>query len=105
VPVGDYPITGTSASAVGYVLDFVPATLSVLPNPVPQASTVIEYSQSLLYGRNIGMQNMCLGTGPLLVSAAVDTPDRLDREWSRVRQLPNLTNCVEVGERYGCKDF
>ncbi|HWS14194.1 MAG TPA: MBG domain-containing protein, partial [Rhodocyclaceae bacterium] len=104
-PVGTYPITGTSASAVGYVLDFVPATLSVLPNPVPQASTVIEYAQSLLYGRNIGMQNMCLGTGPLLVSAAVDTPDRLDREWSRVRQLPNLTNCVEVGERHGCKDF
>jgi hypothetical protein len=48
---------------------------------------------------------MCLGTGPLLVSAAVDTPDRLDREWSRVRQLPNLTNCVEVGERHGCQDF
>ncbi len=103
--VGTYPITGASASAVGYVLDFVPATLQVLPNPVPQSSTVIEYAQSLLYGRNIGMQNMCLGTGPLLVSAAVDTPDRLDREWSRVRQLPNLTNCVEVGERHGCQDF
>jgi hypothetical protein len=104
-PVGNYPITGAFGSPVGYILDFVPGTLSIPPNPIPADNAVIEYGQTQVYGRNLGTQQMCLGTGPLLVSAAVDNPDRLDREWSRVRQLPNLTNCVEVGERHGCHDF
>jgi filamentous hemagglutinin family protein len=106
-PAGDYSITGEFISPVGYLLDFVPGTLTVLPQrpSQPVYYTVIEYGQTQLYGRNLGVSNMCLATGPLLVSAEVDNPDQLDREWSRVRQLPNLTNCVEVAERHGCQDF
>jgi hypothetical protein len=106
-PAGGYPITGTFISPVGYLLDFVPGTLTVLPQRPrqPVYYTVIEYGQTQLYGRNLGVSNMCLATGPLLVRAEVDNPDQLDREWSRVRQLPNLTNCVEVAERHGCQDF
>jgi hypothetical protein len=29
----------------------------------------------------------------------------LSIEWSRVRQKPNLSNCIDLGQRNACSDF
>jgi hypothetical protein len=48
---------------------------------------------------------MCASTGPALLDRASQGVDILSLEWSRVRQRPNLSNCVDLGERNGCSDF
>lgn len=107
-PVGAYPLVGAFASPVGYVLSTINGTLTVTPfdiTEIPGRSDVITTSQSYLYDRNLGIANMCIASGPMVVEKAARTGDRLETEWSRVRQRPNLSNCIELDERNTCFDF
>ena len=60
---------------------------------------------SFVYDRNLGLPPMCAATGPALLDKATQGVNILSLEWSRVRQRPNLSNCVDLGERNGCSDF
>jgi hypothetical protein len=58
-----------------------------------------------LYGANIGTSVMCQPTGPLQAQGTTKGADLLSMEWARVREQPNLSNCVGITERSGCDDF
>ncbi|HMV54151.1 MAG TPA: hypothetical protein PLV48_07410 [Rhodocyclaceae bacterium] len=60
---------------------------------------------SFLYDRNLGLPMMCSSTGPVALDRGEQGIDILSLEWSRVRQRPNLSNCVDLAERNGCSDF
>jgi filamentous hemagglutinin family protein len=88
------------------------------PTPVPEPLPPISLAQdsigrlirdtpetSFLYDRNLGLPAMCAATGPAMLDRATQGVDILSLEWSRVRQRPNLSNCVDLGERNGCSDF
>ena len=115
-PSGAYPInlgvfpSGESerVSAVGYNLSLTPGTLKVFPPPAdPDPNDELRQTNdpTYLYDRNLGLPTMCIATGPLMGVMATQGRDILSLEWSRVRQRPNLSNCVDVEERNGCGDF
>jgi hypothetical protein len=81
----------------------------VQPPPRTFAPSIINdvtFSSSGLYGKNFGLQSVCAGTGPLArVAGTTDENDPLAREWSRVRDNPNLSNCIGLVQRYSCDGF
>ncbi len=73
---------------------------------MPSIVTDVSMPTSDLYGANYGTQRACVGTGPLAgASGAGDANDTLAMEWSRVRESPNLSNCIGLAQRYSCGDF
>jgi hypothetical protein len=108
-PPGAYPITLSAplASPAGYRVAFTPGTLSVLGSSVPEnPEREIALQSTDVYGRNLGLPALCSATGPdWFERAAQASTDLLSIEWSRVRQKPNLSNCLDLGQRNGCSDF
>lgn len=108
-PVGTYPISVTAASSpVGYFVTTRNGLLSVIASPPSSAtdSARIISEDSLLYDRNYGTTNLCTPAGPLAVpGSATALVDNLAREWTRVRERPNLSNCLGLSERNDCDDF
>jgi hypothetical protein len=110
-PVGRYPIDASSpfSSPVGYRIEFLPGTLTVIrPGGLDdETGGVLRTTPetSFLYDRNLGLPAMCVATGPVIADGATQGSDILSLEWSRVRQRPNLSNCVDVAEQNGCSDF
>lgn len=110
-PPGRYAIDGGGLSARNYDFQQAPDNATALTintvdldgeeNNVLRPSTETTY----LYDRNLGLPAMCIATGPLMAAMATQGADILSIEWSRVRLRPNLSNCVDVGERNGCSDF
>lgn len=106
-PIGVYPITEATpySSPVGYIVTFSPGRLGVLNIPDYGEKKVPGLDGTYLYDRNIGVPHMCVATGPLAIQTAMQGADLLDVEWSRVRQKPNVTNCIALGERNTCDSF
>lgn len=106
-PIGLYPITQATpySSPVGYNVTFAQGQLGVQGIPDQGEKKVPGLDGTYLYDRNIGLPHMCVATGPLAVQTAMQGADLLDVEWSRVRQKPNVTNCIALGERYTCDSF
>lgn len=111
---GQYAITGGGLSAVNYVFRQAPenaTALAVLPRTVlavfrPDPQRDVSFASTALYGENIGLQRSCAGTGPLArADASSDARDPLAVEWSRVRDNPNLSNCIGLVRRYSCDSF
>lgn len=125
---GDYPITGSFTSPVGYRVDVVPALLTVEPlqraviaepepPPPPTPGGLFPVSglqtffsdreRSFVYENNMGGLNVCVGSNQPIASLlhGDDTADRLAIEWKRVRTQPNLNNCIVINSQHGCGDF
>jgi filamentous hemagglutinin family protein len=106
-PIGLYPITEATpySSPVGYIVTFAPGLLGVQSIPDQGEKKTPGLDGTYLYDRNIGLPHMCVATGPLAIQTATQGADLLDVEWSRVRQKPNVTNCIALGERNTCDSF
>ncbi|MEM5386215.1 filamentous hemagglutinin N-terminal domain-containing protein [Paraburkholderia phymatum] len=109
---GQYPIDPNFMSNVGYVVNEVPATLTVITplNPVAQAGLQSFFSneeQTFVYENNLQGTNICIGSNqPLFTTAAPgDNQDILAVEWKRVRSQPNLNSCMLLNSPHGCGDF
>ncbi|WP_426101180.1 MBG domain-containing protein [Massilia sp. TSP1-1-2] len=108
---GQYPINGGGLSARNYVFQQAPSNLTALSVTaalalMPSITHDVSMPSSDLYGANFGMQRACVGSGSLAgASGAGDANDSLAMEWSRVRQTPNLSNCIGLAQRYSCGDF
>ena len=110
-PTGQYAIDGSGLIAKNYVFQQAPGNQSALTVTAPlllMPSIINEVSMpsSDLYGANFGVQRACVGSGPLASAAGGgDANDTLAMEWARVRETPNLSNCVGLAQRYSCGDF
>jgi filamentous hemagglutinin family protein len=110
-PAGQYAINGGGLTARNYVFQQAPSNLTALTvTPartfMPSIANNVSMPSSDLYGSNFGSQRACVGTGPLAgASGAGDANDTLAMEWSRVRESPNLSNCIGLAQRYSCGDF
>ncbi|MET0983654.1 MAG: filamentous hemagglutinin N-terminal domain-containing protein [Telluria sp.] len=110
---GRYPVVGGGLAAVNYVFQQAPgnaSALAVVPSPEtvfrPDTQRDLTFANTELYGPNIGLQRSCAGTGPLArADVAGDAQDALAIDWSRVRDNPNLSNCIGVVRRYSCDSF
>ncbi|SEJ18798.1 filamentous hemagglutinin family N-terminal domain-containing protein [Paraburkholderia diazotrophica] len=109
---GQYPIDPNFLSSVGYVVNEVPATLTVItpPNPVAQAGLQSFFSnqeQTFVYENNLQGTNICIGSNQPLFTTATpgDNQDILAVEWKRVRSQPNLNSCMLLNSPHGCGDF
>jgi filamentous hemagglutinin family protein len=114
-PIGTYPIDPNFASSVGYVVNQVPGTLTVLPLPDSQLPLALSgllaffgsSEQTFVYENNLQGTNICIGsTQPLFTTAPPgEQQDLLAVEWKRVRQQPNLNSCLITNGEHGCGDF
>jgi filamentous hemagglutinin family protein len=114
-PVGQYPVTGTFASLVGYNLAIVPGTLTVTPLPVNGQifdrtglqPLFTAQEQSFVYESNLGGIHVCVGSNePILALQQPEgAADKLAVEWKRVRSRPNLNSCLVVNGQHGCDEF
>lgn len=114
-PIGTYPIDPNFASSVGYVVNRIPGTLTVLPVAYTWstlASGVLQAffgheEQTFVYENNLQGTNICIGsTQPLFTTAPPgEKQDLLAVEWKRVRQQPNLNSCMITNGEHGCGDF
>ncbi len=113
-PPGSYAVEGGGLSAVNYVFRQSPQNTGafvLLPPPVSVIPVIggtrsPETEPSYVYDRNFGPVGMCLpGASLTSPTGQAATPDLLELEWSRLRQRPNLSNCVSVGNRDYCRDF
>ncbi|MBN3761800.1 filamentous hemagglutinin N-terminal domain-containing protein [Burkholderia sp. Ac-20365] len=109
---GQYPINPNFASSVGYIVDEVPGTLTVVPviNPVANAGLQSFFSneqQTFVYENNLQGTNICIGSNQPIFSTAPpgDNQDLLAVEWKRVRSQPNLNSCMLLNSQHGCGDF
>lgn len=108
---GQYPVNAGGLTASNYVFQHAPGNLTALTvsgvvQSMPSISNEVSMPSSDLYGANFGLQRACVGSGPLAgPSGAGDANDSLAMEWSRVRETPNLSNCVGLAQRYRCGDF
>jgi filamentous hemagglutinin family protein len=109
---GQYPIDPNFLSNVGYVVNEVPATLTVTAplNPVAQAGLQSFFSneeQTFVYENNLQGTNICIGSNQPLFTTATpgDNQDILAVEWKRVRSQPNLNSCMLLNSPHGCGDF
>ncbi|KXU83299.1 hypothetical protein CI15_29845 [Paraburkholderia monticola] len=115
-PVGQYPITGTFTSLVGYKVTEVPGTLTVTPLPLDNGQVFdrtglqplfTAQEQSFVYESNLGGIHVCVGSDqPILALQQPEgAADKLAVEWKRVRTRPNLNSCVIVNGQHGCDEF
>jgi hypothetical protein len=123
-PPGRYAINGSGLDAANYVFSQAPGNASALtvlptgpsaqllalmaevPAMMPAVSRDSSYEASSVYGKNFGLPGLCLASGPLAAQAgSAGGGDLLAVEWSRVRLRPNLSNCLDLGQRNGCQDF
>ncbi|MBP0593950.1 filamentous hemagglutinin N-terminal domain-containing protein [Paraburkholderia sp. LEh10] len=109
---GQYPINPNFVSNVGYIVNEVPATLTVttFQNPVVRAGLQSFFGneeQTFVYENNLQGANICIGSNqPLFTTAAPgDNQDILAVEWKRVRSQPNLNSCMLLSSPHGCGDF
>jgi hypothetical protein len=109
---GRYAVTGSGLVAANYRLVQFPdneTALTVVPSTsrtTPSIWKDVTFESSNVYGKNLGAPPVCIGTAMLAFGpAAADVDDWLSLEWSRLRQNPNLNNCIGVGQRNGCQDF
>ncbi|MEX3812697.1 beta strand repeat-containing protein [Paraburkholderia sp. BR13439] len=120
-PAGGYPIDPNFASSVGYIVNEVPGTLTVIPlqnsnpqgpipNPVAQSGLQTFFSsqeQTFVYENNLQGTNICIGSNQPLFSTTPpgENQDILALEWKRVRSQPNLNSCMLTNAQHGCGDF
>ncbi len=108
---GSYAINGGGLAARNYVFQDAPSNLTALTVnaasiQMPSIVNDVSMPASDLYGANYGSQRACVGSGPLAsASGSGDANDTLAMEWSRVRESPNLSNCIGLAQRYSCGDF
>jgi filamentous hemagglutinin family protein len=111
-PPGRYAINGAGLAARNYV--FMQAlsnatALTVEPSIFGMTPSILKdvtFESSALYGKNFGVQRLCAGTGPLArANGAPDSNDPLAIEWSRVKDNPNLSNCIGLVQRFSCDNF
>ncbi len=127
---GQYPINPSFASSVGYIVNDVPATLTItqtttppppispesppitptIPDPVSKSGLQTFFSseeQTFVYENNLQGTNICVGSNQPLFSTTPtgDNDDILAVEWKRVRSQPNLNSCLVVNSQHGCGDF
>jgi filamentous hemagglutinin family protein len=106
---------GSLAAGSGYRLAFVPSTLDVIaPTIVADGLTshfdfksVALETRSDVYGVNFSLPNVCTAASTL--RDAVDADARgappLAIEWSRLRNQPQLTSCLNLREAGDCAAF
>jgi filamentous hemagglutinin family protein len=121
-PAGSYPISPNFTSGVGYIVNEVPGTLTVLPLPIPnpppgpvfnplaQSGLQTLFSneeQTFVYENNLQGTNICVGSNQPLFSTTPpgEKQDILAVEWKRVRSQPNLNSCMLINAQHGCGDF
>lgn len=105
-PPGEYPIRVDPFVLSNYTITTVPGTMRVLPPAQLENPTRAMASEtSDLYGRNIGLPTMCFAPGVAVFERTALQTDTLSIEWSRVRQKPNLGNCVGIDQTNACSDF
>ncbi|CAE6686848.1 beta strand repeat-containing protein [Paraburkholderia domus] len=111
-PGGQYPINPNFTSGVGYIVNEVPGTLTVIPilNPIAQSGLQSFFSsqeQTFVYENNLQGTNICIGSNQPLFSTTPpgDNQDILAVEWKRVRSQPNLNSCMLINSQHGCGDF
>jgi hypothetical protein len=111
-PGGQYPIDPNFMSGVGYIVNDVPGTLTVIPilNPIAQSGLQSFFSsqeQTFVYENNLQGTNICIGSNQPLFSTTPpgDNQDILAVEWKRVRSQPNLNSCMLMNSQHGCGDF
>jgi len=118
-PAGSYPINPNFASNVGYIVNELPGTLTVIPLPnSPQPifdpiahsglqSVFGNQEQTFVYENNLQGTNICIGSNQPLFSTTTpgDNQDILAVEWKRVRSQPNLNSCMLINSQHGCGDF
>jgi filamentous hemagglutinin family protein len=110
-PAGAYPMQGSGLTAVNYVFVQAPrnATALVLSGPalgnLPAIDRDVTFDTTSLYANNIGTPGMCVATASRTGSAGGEKDDPLAMEWSRVKVSPNLSNCLNLGQRNSCQDF
>ncbi|MBN3807035.1 filamentous hemagglutinin N-terminal domain-containing protein [Paraburkholderia sp. Ac-20336] len=118
-PAGSYPINPNFGSNVGYIVNELPGTLTVLPLPnSPQPifdpiahsglqSVFGSQEQTFVYENNLQGTNICIGSNQPLFSTTTpgDNQDILAVEWKRVRSQPNLNSCMLINSQHGCGDF
>lgn len=81
-------------------------TSGFMPSMIPSIFKDVTFETSAVYGKNFGVQRLCAGTGPLAHAAgAPDANDTLATEWTRVKNNPNLSNCIGLVQRYSCGNF
>jgi hypothetical protein len=114
-PAGRYAIDPVFASGVGYLVNEIPGTLTVLPVPDSQLPLAVSGLQSFfgnaeqtfVYENNLQGTNICIGSSQPLFTGTPpgDAQDILAVEWKRVRSQPNLNGCLLVNSQHGCGDF
>ncbi|MEW9585345.1 beta strand repeat-containing protein [Paraburkholderia sp. DGU8] len=124
-PAGSYPINPNFTSGVGYIVNELPGTLSVIPfpsplppnsppspipNPVAQSGLQTLFSnqeQTFVYENNLQGTNICIGSNQPLFSTTPPGENEaiLAVEWKRVRSQPNLNSCMLINAQHGCGDF
>ena len=111
VGAGLYPINGAGLTARNYVFQQALANATALEVTaalvmMPSIGREVSLASSDLYGKNYGTQRACVGSGPLAGGGGSgDANDTLAMEWARVRETPNLSNCIGLAQRYSCGDF
>lgn len=106
-PGGAYPIVATVPSLANYDVTVLPGTLTVQPRGTFEtlANFMAREATSDIYGRNQGVPAMCLASGPNPLERTTQGVSILSIEWARVRSQPNLSQCIDLDQRNGCRDF
>ena len=115
-PAGQYAINPNFASGVGYIVNNVAGTLSIVApsssniDPVALSGLQTFFGNSektFVYENNLQGTNICVGSNqPLFTTAPPgETEDLLAVEWKRVRSQPNLNSCMVLNGQHGCGDF
>ena len=105
-PPGAYAITPGLLRLDNYTVTTVGGTLTVLGNGRFENPTRdVRLQSSDLYGRNQGLPAICSASDSSPLDSTTQGADILSIEWARVRQKPNLSNCIDLAQRNGCSDF
>ncbi|MCL4746879.1 MAG: hypothetical protein KJZ83_15915 [Burkholderiaceae bacterium] len=114
-PPGFYAINGSGLAARNYLLRQAESNAQAFAIRPPDAGAIgqipgisrdASMQETYLYDRNLASPAMCVAAAPLTTPYGTSpATELLEIEWTRVRARPNLTNCVNLGERDYCKDF
>ena len=103
---------GTLVSPTGYVVNFIPGSVSFTSTAVPRF-TSFETRSGLLsdlhtdvYGRNLASPFICTAASLIKDGVAVEQrADPLASEWGKVRSQPQLSGCLDVTAGGQCSAF